>query len=197
MSTIDDGTGTGFSLRIDGSNRAKIEGVTKSIGQAASEREEGYNINSGLVTVTTVDEQGILYMKNNETRDIHITNTVLIFGPSTSGVTTDTIRARIYKNPTAGTLVSEAIEADTDSNRNFGSGDTLSIDAFKGDGSSTITDGSVHIESLISPGNRVPFPIEMILRKGNSIAITVEAPDSNTSMKCMVAIVCHLADLNA
>ena len=48
MSLIEDGTGTGNKLQIDASNRAKIEGVTKSIGQAATEREDSFNINSGL-----------------------------------------------------------------------------------------------------------------------------------------------------
>ena len=102
----------------------------------------------------------------------------------------------MYKNPTTGTLISGATDADTSSNRNFGSSNTLTADVYKGSGSSTVTDGSVHIESLVSPGNRVAFNIDEVLTKGDSMAITFEPNDSNTSMKAMAAIVCHLKDLN-
>ena len=59
-----------------------------------------------------------------------------------------------------------------------------------------ITNGSVHIESLINPGSRVFFGIDEILTKGDSMAITFEPNDSNTSMKTMAAIICHLSDPN-
>ena len=193
---IKDGTGTGNQVHVDASNRMSTVAVTRDHNGDATIRADSYNINSGLVTITSVDEQGLLYVKNNETRDLHIHTIIVILGPSTSGVTTDTTRVRIYKNITTGTLVSEANAADTVSNRNFGSSKVLDATAYKGDASSTITDGTIHIESLIDPGSRVPFPIDEILTQGDSIAISVEANDSNTSMKAMAAIVCYLTDPN-
>ncbi len=196
MSLIEDGTGTGSKAQVDANNDLHITGTTETDGQLATEKSDSYNVNSGLVTITSVDEQGILYLKNNETRDLIIRSIVLILGPSTNGSATDTTRVRMYKNPTAGTLISEANAADTVSNRNYGSSNTLTADAYKGDASATVTDGSVHIESLISPGSRAVFSIDEILTKGDSIAVTVEANDSNTSMKVMAALVCHLKDPN-
>lgn len=193
---IEDGTGDGFKMEVDASHRGKTAGVAKTIQQEATDREDSYNLNSGLVTLTVVTEQGILYLKNNESRDLHVTGIVAILGPSTNGVTTDTTRVRIYKNPTTGTLISEATAADTSSNRNFGSSLTLVADIYKGDGSATVTDGTVHIESLINPGSRVFFAIDEVLTKGDSIAVTFEPNDSNTNMKTMAAIICHLEDPN-
>jgi hypothetical protein len=193
---IEDGTGKGNSLRVDPANRANVAGKTRSYGEDATTRGDAFNINSGLVTLTGVDEQGILYFKNNETRDFHISAIVAILGPSTGGSTSDTTRVRFYKNPTTGTLISEATAADTVSNRNFGSSLTLTADVYKGDGSATVTDGSVHLESLVNPGNRVFFSIDEVLTKGDSIAITYEPNDSNTSMKTMAAIIGYLEDSN-
>lgn len=194
---IEDGTGKGFTAQIDGANRIHTLSTTITGAQDATDRGDSYNINSGLVTLTDATEQGILYVKNDETRDLHITSIVAILGPSTGGSATDTTRVRIYKNPTAGTLISTATPADTSSNRNFGSSLTLDVDAFKGDGSATVTDGTVHIESLISPGNRVVFNIDEVLAKGDTIAVTYEPNDSNTSMKTMAALIVNLDDPNA
>lgn len=193
---ITDGTGSGYSVKIDAANR--IHGISTSAtpGQDATDRADSFNLNSGLVTLTDASEQGVLYLKNNETRNIHILAIIVILGPSTNGVTTDITRIRFIKNPTTGTLISEATAADTNSNRNFGSSLTLDADVFKGDGSATITNGTVHIDSLVSPGSRASFGIDEILTKGDTIAITYEPNDSNTSMKCMAAIVCHLEDPN-
>lgn len=196
MTIVEDGTGRGFQAQVDGANRLSVFAVEQSVMEFATVEEDSYNINSGLVTLTDATEQGILYLKNNETRNFHITLIVVILGPSTGGSSTDTTRIRFIKNPTTGTLISTAADADTNSNRNFGSSNVLASLAYKGDGSATVTDGSVHIESLVSPGGRFGFGIDEVLTPGDSIAITYESPDSNTSMKTMAAIIGHLRDPN-
>jgi hypothetical protein len=189
---IKDGTGTGREVQVDKDNRLKVQAVNETVAQNATHEGLSYNVNSGLVTLTDATEQGILYLKNNEDLALHISTIILIMGPSTGGATTDTSRIRFYKNPSTGTLISSASNADTSSNRNFSSSRLLVADAYKGDGSATVTDGSVHIESLVSPGNRAVFAIDELLSKGDTIAITIEPNDSNTSMKTMAAIVCFL-----
>jgi hypothetical protein len=189
---IKDGTGTGREVQVDKDNRLKVQAVSETVAQNATHEGLSYNVNSGLVTLTDATEQGILYLKNNEDLALHISTIILIMGPSTGGATTDTSRIRFYKNPSTGTLISSASNADTSSNRNFSSSRLLVVDAYKGDGSATVTDGSVHIESLVSPGNRAVFAIDELLSKGDTIAITIEPNDSNTSMKTMAAIVCFL-----
>lgn len=191
---IDDGTGVGYEAKVDSNNRlfvdsVSVSGITNATSSAVA---DSYNLNTGLITLTTAGESGLMYTKNNEDRDLNISGIVVIMGPSTSGATTDTSRMRMYRNPTTGTLISTALAADTNSNRNFGSSKALTADVYKGAEGNTITDGVVHIESLISPGNRVFFGIEEVLTKGNSIAVSLEPNDSNSNMKVMVAIICHL-----
>ena len=194
---LEDGTGRGYEQKVDANNDAHVRAITRNDDHASTEDGDSYNINSGLITLTGVVESGILYVKNNETRDFEIDSIEAILGPSTGGATTDTTRVRIYKNPTTGTLISTATAADTNSNRNFGSSKTLASDAYKGAEAETITDGSVHIEVLISPGTREIFEIDEILTKGDSIAISFEPNDSNTSMKAMAAIIGHLKDADS
>lgn len=179
-------------MRVDKSGRAQVFSVSRSSAEQSVEESGAYNINTGLITLTTAGESGILYFKNNESTDFDIDQVVVILGPSTGGSATDTTRVRIYKNPTTGTLISGASAVDINSNRDFGSSDTLASSlAYKGAEGNTITDGSSHVESLVSPGNRVVFNISEVLRKGNSIAISLEPNDSNTSMKVMCALVGH------
>jgi len=195
MATIKDGE-RGEVARVDKNNRLAVRSVNTEDDKTATINADSYNINTGLVTLTTAGESGVLYVKNNETRDLFVRTIVAVLGPTTGGSATDTTQVRIYKNPTTGTLISGATAVDINSNRNFGSSKTLTVDAYKGAEGNTITNGSSHIESLISPGNRVSFPIDEVLTKGDSIAVSYEPNDSNTSMKTMTALICHLQNSN-
>lgn len=194
---IEDGTGTGRKVRVNLNNEMITRAVSSSEQAEATENAVAYNINTGLITLTSASESALLYLKNNENRDLHVTSIIVILGPTANGVATDTTRLRVYRNPTAGTIVSDATDVDDNSNRNFGSSKTLTADAYKGDEAKTITDGGVHIESLITPGNRVFFSVDEFLTKGDSIGVSLEPNDSNTSMKVMIAIACHLNDPDA
>ena len=188
----------GNVARVNSNLQVNTFSIGRSVSEQSTQEEGSYNINSGLITLTTAGESGILYYKHNESQSFDITSIVVIMGPSTGGSASDTTHVRIYKNPTTGTLISGAAAVDINSNRNFSSSESLADSlAFKGATGNTITDGLTHIESLVSPGNRAPFQVSETLSKGNSIAISLEPNDSNTSMKCMVAIVGHLTLRNA
>ncbi len=183
---------------VNSNKQLNTFGVNRTVSEQSTQDERSYNINTGLITLTTAGESGILYYKHNEVDSFDISTILIILGPSTGGSAADTTHVRIYKNPTAGTLVSGASAVDINSNRNFSSSETLINSlAYKGTTGSTITDGSSHIETLISPGGRVPLEISETLSKGNSIAVSIEPNDSNTSMKIMVALVGHLTVSNA
>lgn len=193
MGTIKSGD-SGEVAKVDKTNKLTVLSVQESEIQEATEVGDSYNMNSGLITLTNDSESGILYLKNNEDRDYDVDSIVVILGPSTGGLTTDTTRIRIYKNPTTGTLISDKNTVGLiNSNGKFNSKNLLQADVFSASGNGkTITDGTPHIESLISPGSRVPFPITVVLGKGDSIAVSLEPNDSNTNMKVMVAFIGHL-----
>lgn len=187
----------GNTAMVNANNQVNTFTVTRTVSEQSTQDEESYNINSGLITLTTAGESGIVYYKHLEDDSFDITTIVVIMGPSTGGSATDTTHVRMYKNPTTGTLISGAAAVNVNSNRNFSSSETLANSlAYKGAEGNTITDGSVHIESLVSPGNRVGFNISETLSKGNSIAVSLEPNDSNTSMKVMVALIGHLTVKN-
>ena len=186
---------TGKTARVNLDNTLAVHSISISEAEHASDLGQSYNVNSGLITLTNAAESGVIYFKNNENENIHIDSIIIILGPSTGGVTTDTTRVRIYSDPTTGTLISTALAADIVQNRNIGATYALTADVYKGAEGNTITDGANLLESLLSPGNRVAFGLDLTLPKGKAIGVSLEPNDSNTSMKCMVAFNCHIEPL--
>jgi len=183
---------TGKTARVNLDNTLAAHSITISEAEHATDLGQSYNINSGLITLTTAGESGLLYFKNNEDINVHIDSIVVILGPSAGGAATDTTHVRIYSNPTTGTLISGATDVDIVQNRNVGATSALTGNIYKGAEGDTITDGDPLIESLVNPASRVAFNIDVTVPKGKSIAVSVEPNDSNTSMKCMAALVCHI-----
>lgn len=183
---------TGKTAKVNQDNTLSTHSVTISEAEHSTDLGTSYNVNSGLITVTSAAESGLLYFKNNEDTNVHIDSIVVILGPSTGGSATDTTHIRVYSNPTTGTLISGAVDADIVQNRNVGATSALTADVYKGATGNTITDGDPLIESLVSPASRVVFNIDVTVPKGKAVAVSIEPNDSNTSMKCMAALVCHI-----
>ena len=191
MAIIQDAA-TGKTARVNLDNSISVHSISISEAEHATDLGDSYNINSGLITLTTAGESGILYFKNNEDRNIHVDHIVVILGPTTGGSATDTTHIRVYSDPTTGTLISGAVDASDVQNRNIGVTSALDALAYKGATGNTITNGDVLIESLVAPNSRELFDIDVTLPKGKAIATSYEPNDSNTSMKCMVALVVHI-----
>ena len=191
MAIIQDAA-TGKTARVNLDNTLSVHSITITEAEHATDLGQSYNVNSGLITLTDAAESGVLYFKNNEDINIHIDHIVVILGPTTNGAATDTTHVRIYSDPTTGTLISGAVAASDVQNRNVGATSALDALAYKGATGNTITDGDVLIESLVAPNSRELFDIDLTLPKGKAIAISYEPNDSNTSMKCMAALVVHI-----
>lgn len=183
---------TGKTARVNQDNTIAAHSITISEAEHATDLGQSYNVNSGLVTLTSAVESGIIYFKSNEDVNIHLDSIIIVLGPSTGGSATDTTRVRVYSDPTTGTLISGAVDADTVQNRNIGITSDLEATAYKGATGNTITNGTILLESLISPNSRAVFNIDITIPKGKAIAISYEPNDSNTSMKCMAAFACHV-----
>lgn len=191
---IEDGNGTSTQAKVNKKSRLYTFSVTEEKSRNATSDGRSYNINSGSIELTSANESGVFYIKNNENNDLHIDTVVVICGASTGGASTDDVIVEIIRNPTAGTLISGASAVSVNANRNFGSSSTLTVDAYKGAEANTVTDGDLYILSLLQPASRVPFDIDALLPKGSSLAVTINPPASNTSMDVMVAVVCYLED---
>jgi hypothetical protein len=82
------------------------------------------------------------------------------------------------------------------SNRNFGSSNTLTVDAYKGTEGATFTDGTKAVSTIFaSTGIRAAIDIgEIALPKGASLGVEVTPPTGNTSLTLQIATEAYLHD---
>lgn len=123
---------------------------------------------AGFSTIATaLFETGILYAKNT-----HATESILIHSIEIGG--DQVTKWRLYKNPTTGLLISNAI-AGGEENLKFDSTETADADVFKGTEADTVTDGSV-VKSEVTPVGSliIPYGGGIILAPDDSIALTAD-----------------------
>lgn len=183
---ITDGTGTGYDAKVDNTNRLHTHAVTENKVEYASSRGDSYNINSGTMELTTANESSVLYFKNNGNYESHIASIGFLLGNSTGG--SGDFNIAIVKNCSLGTLVSDAIDVAINQNKNVGSSQQLTIDAYKGGEGKTLEDGTDLYYSLVAGSGR-PYVIStgtVVIPKGGSIGVKVTPQTGNTSMNLQV-----------
>lgn len=196
VDVIKDGTGTGNTASVNSDNRLLTSAIQQSAAQDASRKGDAYNINTGDVTLTSSNESAVLYVKNNEEQDLIITTVIFLIGASTGG--TGDLLASVFANPSAGTIISGAADAEMKANKNFGSNQVLAADVFKGAEGNTQTGSTVAFRSRLD-GSSKQYTIgtgDIILPKGSTLAITIVPQASNTSTTLQVALATYLRNAN-
>lgn len=197
MSTIlQDGTGKGFTQKVDEKNRAWTYAVTTAIEEQASYDGKAFNINTGLITLTNAStKNAVMYVKNNEDDDLVVVQLIYQTGASTSG--TGNIIVDVLRNPTAGTIISGASAVEMTGNRNFGSSRALLATSYKGATGTTFTDGTKIFESILATATQRIAVVAgaIVIPKGGSIGINITTPASNSSMAVEFVIACYLRAL--
>lgn len=188
---INDGTGTGYSLKIDNNNRAWTDSVVRTQKQEAALNGVGYNLSTGSIVLTTAGNSAVFYLKSNEINPVVIDRLLVILGNSTGGSGSGTIT--ITRNPIAGTIVSGASPIAIQSNNDFGSTNTLNATIYKGATGDTITGGETRAittrSTFIEP---VEFVNQIILRRGSSVAVSYQPPAGNTSQNIIIVADCFI-----
>ena len=190
---IDSGTGNGKSVKIDDQNRMYVDAITFNRAEEEVERGNGYNINTGVINLTSANKSAVLYMKNNEDYPLVITALFYMWGTSTGG--TGDVLVTMLRNPSAGTIISNAVAAEMAGvNRNFGSNKSLSADIYKGAEGNTFTNGDKIIESLLDQGARrtVLTVGDVVIPKGSSLGIDITPATGNTSLDVEFAFSCFI-----
>jgi len=193
--TIIDGTGKGNRAEVNSSNQLSVRAVQEGEAVFANKGGNAYNINTGVpfISLTDAVDTPILYIKNNEDEDLIIEAIALGIFDSTGGSSTADSYATFIRNPTAGTIItSTPTDVDVNSNRNYGSSNTLTVDAFKGATGDTMTNGDNHIIVLANPGGRVLVTINEVLPKGATFGLKFKPPTSNTAMSIYAAAIVYL-----
>ena len=182
---IQDGTGTGDRLRITPFNRLLAQSVTITEEDDAISRGEGYQIASGPVSFTSSTASSILYTKNDDDRDFVIDRCVLILGSAVGAGTTDDWTFQVLRNPTAGTLIDNAVAAGI-SNSNHGSANIPTGLNYKGVQGDTLTDGTGAAQPIKQSIDRIILPLGRRLPKGTSIGFKLTPPAGSTSATALV-----------
>lgn len=169
---IKDGTGSGYHAKVNANNRLYANAVTVSEDQQATKKSRSYNINTGIITLTDAADTPVIYFKNNEDEDFHITAIVIGVGPSTGGSGGIPV-ITVVRNPTAGTTVDNTNDVDIVSNRNFGSADVLVADVYKGATGETLTGGTSHIIFFQTSNGRLFATIDEIIPKDNLLELSL------------------------
>jgi len=193
--TIKDGAGDGFSAKVNANNRLYTNSVQKSEAGEANTKGNAYNLNTGVITLTNAVDTPIMYVKNNESQDLNITAIAVGLGPSTGG-SGGIPKITIVRNPTAGTIVSGATAIDINSNRNYSSSNSISVNAYKGATGNTMTDGTDSLIFFQNSSGRLFATIDEVLPKGSSIGVKFDPQASNTSQDVYCALISHLSDAN-
>lgn len=191
---ITDGQGSGreaFVQQLYGKNRLNTHTVEELPVEMATFNGLAFNINTGSISLTSAGSSSLLYLKNNEDLNLVITAFFYLLG-NTNG-SGDTV-VQVIKNPTSGTLVSGGTSFDA-VNRHFGSTRVLSATLLKGSEGSTLTDGSVAIESLFSGVGRQTVSVgAIIIPKNKSVGIKITPPTGNTNMTVQMAMAVYLRE---
>ena len=193
-----DGPGQDIGMHVDLNNQAHTFCVTETERNQAVEGGNGYNINTGIIALTGSSDSAVLYFKNDESTlngetDIVIDSVIIGINTRSATITEDPI-ATIIRNPTGGTIVSDANVVPMKSNSNFGSSNSLDSLIYSATGTGkTLTGGTDHA-IVVCSNSRTPVPeLYIDLPKGSSFGINI---DLNTSggANVYVAMVVHRKD---
>ncbi len=184
--TILDGTGSGKVVKVDSDNRMHVHSVGETIGEQAATDGYSYNINTGVVNLSTANESYLLFLENKGVYDLHIQNIGYLLGNSTGG--SGDLQLKVVKNPSEGTLIDTATSVPILENKNTGSSNVIDVNAYVGVEGSTITDGDdFYLSLLSSPAKSYVIATgNVVVPRGASIAISVTPQASNTSMNVLV-----------
>lgn len=192
MVTISNGgEGANIDAKVDQNNRVHVSAINHSLENHATTHGESYNINTGTIALTGASASGILYFKNDNVEDFVIQ--AIAVGLGSAATVTDLAVITIIKNPTS---VSFSTAVDINQNRNFGSSSMLAntSDIFKGAEGATVTGGNDILYFFQPEGGRLFATIDLIVPRGQSVAVTIDPNISSGTMNAYCALIGYLRD---
>ena len=190
---IKDGTGTGNQQRVDSNNRSHVFSVELSENQQATFLGDNYNCNTGEITLTSANESAVFYIKNTSATDMVIDRLAPSTMATTGGTGNERVKVRIYRNPTGGDIITNAVDADMVANKNFGSNETIDALVYKGAEGNTQTGGDLAYIIYVSNGGSAVVGVDLVLPRGTSMCVTMEPTTGNTSQTVYFATSAHYA----
>jgi hypothetical protein len=170
-----DGNGDGYRAKVNSNKRLETFSVGRSRMADVSQRNgEAFLLTTDFISLTTTASfSGLIYIKNTNPDKILFIDKIRICG---TGTMMGYAQTKFLKNPTLGTLISDAntgitVPSNLSSNVDFG-GTNYSA---SGDGK-TVTDGTQFSQfSVHLPGHTIQeYDGSLILEGGASMAVLVK-----------------------
>ena len=179
-------------LIVDSTGAAQVRSTEQTRAQEAAIAGDAFNVSTGIINLTSANESALIYYKHFEDKELIID--AVILGIENNGTDSNpTALVKVKRNPTTGTIVSGAVAAPTLYNRNFGQVSALDNSiAYKGAEGNTVTNGDDWGFLYANSGRNV-YPLDIVLNKGNSFALTLDLQaNSATDIDVYAVLVCHL-----
>lgn len=182
---IKDGSGAGYTAKVNSGNRLFTNSVTIPVDLEAMLEGKSFIVQTSTINLTTDTASAVLYIKNTSADDLVINEFGIGLGASTGG--SGTALVENLRNPTGGTIVSGATDA-TVKNRNFGSVKSLTANSYEGAQGNTLTGGESYTASVFETPFFILSPSLVVLGPGSSTGFRVTPPTGNTSLDVAMTI---------
>lgn len=188
MSVIEDGR-TGNTVEVNDKNQIESFATSRTQLSQALLAGDGYIITTPSINLTTANLSAILHVENTDTQDWIVNRFFVNIGPSN---VTDEHSFQLAYNSSGGTLISGGTPFSA-VNLNAGSAKTLTSVVLSGVEGSTITGGTIVIDSIVpATGARTAIAGDnFVMPPGTSLQVTVTPPTGNTDMNAQVGILIH------
>lgn len=193
--TIEDGSGKGYSVKVDSENRFFTRSITESEFDKATRSGNAYNINTLFLPLSGGTETPILYLRNNEDNILNLA-AWFIGTDNSTGTPSRQGLVKLYSNPTAGTIITSGADV-TPANRLVGSSNVLDVDIKSGGDGFTVSGFAVDPLLYQTQGQtaRVFGNIQLAILKGGSVVITY-TPNGQNPLEIYAGFQVYLSDNN-
>lgn len=186
---IKDGTGRGYLTRVDADNRLRTFSATRTEYDQATVDGEAFNVNTELFAVNVTTELPVLYLKNNEPRDIVLPAWFIGVDQGTLGAQNGLWRA--YLSPTGVTGGNDVPPV----NRRAGSARAFSLEVKR---LPTWTpSGTPALYQTQTLNSRVFGNIFLCIPAGQSIITTVEFPTATTPFNMYTGVTGYVIEVGS
>ena len=172
--TIEDGSGRGFSVQVDNELKLRTRSVTESEFDKSTADGNAFNINTFFLTVTGSTETPLLYIKNNEDEDL-VVAAWFIGTDNSAGSSTRLSLLQVYPNVTTGTIITSGNDVEA-VNRAIGSSETLNADIKSGGDGFTASVAGITPVLFQTQGSsaRAFGNVQIVIKKGGSLTVTYQ-----------------------
>jgi hypothetical protein len=178
---INDGTGQGWSARVDDSNKLMVRGVIEEGRVEGAMNGETFIIGSPFLTQTSAAENGLLYFQFDEDVNFYATS-FSAQARFTTGGTFQNFLIQAYSGIQPSALTGTWVDT-TPLNLNIGSSNSLAGTFKYGSPAGATGFSGTPIVQLGFPINQFnQISTSLVFPKGSSLLLTVTPPTSNTSM---------------